>query len=1001
MTGQMGSQGIEERPRKPRALASIIVAGLVAATLTALTGAAASAQSSPGVELIGELETGYDNLFEPKLVGIDAENRRLYAAIRDAGDGTGYKHLIGEYDLETELPTLLRTSEPVPNGTQFRNFETVVDPDQRRLLALASSPSGDGSTIIHVFDLDSLTLLEDEEMNLSEGSSVPGMVPTGMAYSAERDRIYLAGMLDGNTNTSLGFLIAGTQSPVAVVAAVDGQSGDLIWIQRLDSCDSPMFSYQSGTPVGLSNVRPMLYTFCKNGTTGYQPTGQAGLVRVDIRDESDASGLADFPQEFFPVSGQYDGSVTNSAAARFDPDRERMFIHSLSARTHGAWVFDGQRSSWIGFVAAPDDTNGNAGLDPATGKHYMAGGDTRGDEDTDYHGYGYINVTDGSATPVPQGRLFDAFYLDRQDEPADPLSIESDIVVDPATGRLFMGVGWRDGNTPKASLVAMRDTTPPITPRTPLDLDELTHDLPDEDAHLEFSAHTSGFGAQYVQVGGWENVYTRPAAPNDNIPTPAEEEPNPAQIRYGNRGATMSLMESIGISTVGSFASAISTQPDDNTPSDAETKQNTATNEVDAATEPVGGLPDTDELTDEPEGGDDEEEVDAPGVVTCLDGAGEPVTEKDPEDGGEASPAYAEVRCDLAGLETTGLARFSGGSGGGGLVVSDSSFDGRTYRDSDHGVVSETEAIAEGIFFGEAEVGGFGIDRVTSTATVRAKGLDGEAHVLWVREVEGARTFNPDGTANEPKSCTTTVETGKKVKEEGDCESLQKDLNELMPNRFEVKFPMPEIEATPGGAFASVQENETDYLSGKATNNDHRRMVPGMEITVFADGAQRGRLWTQLAAVKADATFIRSPKHDGFDGGSGGGGSVASGGESGSFDEPPNEEPAPTPEQSGAGPVAPQPDDAPAPPAGPDIAGDPVSHVEQFVGAFGWLPALRSAGDAALTGALYVLFLLPLAEVVRRRRLLDVLNDAPAGDAKRSPSKSSVPASMSPVGSTS
>lgn len=951
------------------------VALFVALLAAPIASPQASAQSA-GLETLGELPTppcedpddnSLSGTMNINIIDVDTDARRLYTRFRCNGVDQ-----FAVYDISTEIPTIVQVGPPIQTDIRTWTSYTVrVAPDLGRIFVLGLGGAGD-VIVIEVLDLQTLEVVDTWRMTEEK---TRGFLPLGLDYDQDRDRIYLVGTFEASlvAHSILKEFGNGGAVPNAAIAAVDAGSGDLIWINPLQGCDAPLRSNSHGSLVALSEARPMLYAFCAAGATGFQPAGQGGIVRLDVSEQDDATGVVDFPSDFFPVSGDY---TSGAGVAALDRKGERFVAHSLADRTHGAWVFDGRRSSWIGFVAAPDNTNAYYGLDPSSGKHYMGGGDTGG-------GTGYINITDARATPVPQGRLFSHIHSSSPwaQEVEGSLAIVGNMVVDPSTGRLF--VAYQQG--PARGVLVLHDSTPPITPRTPLDLDELTHDLPDDDkARLEFSANTSGFGAQYVQVGGWENVYTRPTLPF--LGPIASTEDNPANIRYGNRGATMSLVEETGIASSGSSATAIATQPDDNTPADAETKQN-------EATDPVGGLP----SSGDEEEGEDVEETD---YATCLDGVGEAVTN---EQGSQEQPAHAVVVCDLAHLETTAHARFSGGSGGGGLIVSDSSFDGRTYREPDRGAVTETEAIAEGIFFGEADVGGFGIDRVTSTATTYANGLDGTSHVKWVRTVEGMRTFAADGTSSEPESCTTIVESGKDVVEEGECESLQEDLNGLIPSRFEVRFPLPEVVATPGGAFASVQETETDFLGGQATYNDERRVVPGMEMTVFADGSQRGRLWVQLAAVKGDATFIRSPlsQFQPFSAAGPAGDAGPSPTDGQPADESTGSDQSTSEESTDVAlPAAPPP---PSDDGGEDLAGpnvfEPISHQERLVGAFGWVPALRSLGDAALTGALYLVFLLPVAEIVRRRRLLDVLTDGGPAD-QSSLSAPRVPArvSGSPVG---
>jgi hypothetical protein len=962
-----------------RTSASVAVLGVIVALLSPAHATSAVAQTAPGLEALGELDTGDVVLssVSVKMLAVDASARRLYVAIKAKGE----QFRIAEYDLRPEIPSLVRMTEPFLNPALRASESTVaVDTGRNRLILLTEVGTANIPTVVMV-DLDTLTETTDDSFEVAQ--KVPGFRPLGLTYSSENDRIYLVGKWEANSNAASMFKLTGTTSPTSGIVALDGASGSLVWANALRQCEDPLNSASGGAMIGLSRRNPVLYTFCSGRRDASQLTGQSGLLRLDITNEAGVQGPADFPAEFFPVSGSYDGGISVTGVAGFDAGTERVIVQSLSSQTHGAWVFDGLRSSWLGFVAAPDNNADLLGIDRATGKHYMAGGDSQrsapGDE---FGGLGYLNVTDASTTPVPQGQLFDRIMMPSGHE-SGRLVPESHILVDSHTGRLFFGAAADTATAEDTKPVyrflipVLRDTTPPITPPGPLDLDALTQELSDDEARLEFAANTSGFGAQYITVGGWENVYTRARVPLFAFPITDFTGDNPANIRYGNRGASMSFVDRLGIASSGSVATAIATQPDENTPADTENKTRDVT---------------------EPLPGDGDGSVEETARVTCLDGIGESITS---EEGSEEEPAHTVVTCDLENFETTAHTRFSGGSGGGGVAVSNSLFDGRTYRDPELGTVVEATAMAEGISFGEVDLGGMSIDRVTSTVTTVANGLEGSTHVRWVRTVEGAQTYDANGTAGDEASCTTTVESGKEVTEEGDCELLQEKLNDLMPTRFEVKFPLPEIEATPKGAFASVQESESDFLSGKATNNDQSRAVPGMEMTVFADGPQRGRLWVQLAAVQADATFIRSPIQS-FEPFGGSTGSADSADDAGTTDTQATggqttdggQTTSGVPSYSGDSSVPPAIADGPpvvADVAGvstdrPEVATDEIlgvvvaSHEQRVVGAFGWLPALRSLGDALLTGALYLLFLLPIAEIVRRRRLLGVLTDVGPGD---------------------
>lgn len=913
-------------------------------------GTAAVAQANDGLEVLGLLPLGEfaEDLFAPKVIGIDHEHRRLYAAISPASQPPR----IAEFDLAVgDIPALIRVSEPfLPTTTNTSPAAVTIDSKSRRAVFLTKPTAGQGAQSLIFVDLKTLT--NSATWNLTE--KAPGFVPRGVTYNPERDRFYLVGVFDADANVSLAYNILGTNSPTAAVIALDGQTGSLVWVDPLSGCDTPLLSQQSGSVIGLSEQRPVLYTFCSSGVTLYQPTGQGGLVRLDLTDENQATGLADFPMQFFPVSGDYSGNASKSGATGFDPVRERFFAQSLSSRTHGAWVFDGLRSSWVGFIASPDDWNVFVGIDESTGKHYMAGGDVL---DTATGTRAYINVTSGGATPVPQGQVFDPLLLELPSGEEKALAPWSDLVIDPLTNRVFLGARWDNPDKPPKfegeivipydyGLVALRDNTQALSALTALDLDALTNDLGDAEAHLEYSSNTSGFGAQYAAVGGWENVYSRATIP---FFTNVEAIPaNPANLQYGTRGATVAKVDSIGIAPAGSSASAIPSQPDDSSQKDAAGQVQQVSS--------------------------DEEETLKFSPATCLDGIGEKTTAAE---GGPEQPTYAVVTCDLEKLETVAHTHFSDQTGAGGVGVSSASFDGRTYRDPKRGVVSETTAVAEGIVFGDVEVGGVVIDRVTTTATTSAKGLDGTSYARWERVVEGARTIDALGFVSEPRSCRTVIESGKDPVHEGDCAGIERQANEAVKNRFRVRFPLPELIASPGGAFASVQETETDYLNGLATNDDVLRAIAGLEVTVFNDGPEKGRLIVQMAAIRSDSTFIRSPKP------------VFT-----PFEAPtepsgaPTLEPAapadsPQPGVSGVVPIAgggqPPADDAP-----PMVA---ISHEERLVGAFGWLPSVRSLSEGLLVGALYLLFALPMAEAMRRRRLLHVLID----DTSSSPSNQRIP----------
>jgi hypothetical protein len=224
------------------------------------------------------------------------------------------------------------------------------------------------------------------------------------------------------------------------------------------------------------------------------------------------------------------------------------------------------------------------------------------------------------------------------------------------------------------------------------------------------------------------------------------------------------------------------------------------------------------------------------------------------------------------------------------------------------------------------------------------------------------------GIASEPRSCTTIIEVGPTPEESDDCQQLGEELDLLTGANTTVDFPMPTIVATPLGAFATVAKSDADRHEATALNNDPSHSVPGMVTTTRHDGAEKSRTVVQHAAAHAFSIYTRSPLF---------------------APTPMVNIPGPT-EEPPSEPVLDEQDAALPPPpvaiAGPQAGTDPAAappivlanHTERLVAAFGWVARIRNLADGALAGGLYLLFLLPVVETVRRRRLLGVLHSTQA-----------------------
>ena len=791
-------------------LATLVGVVLITVSLLTMPTAESSAAAAPGIE-VSDLPGPFEAIDDLYIGAADAESRRLYVFAKNA---LTQQFSAVEYDLSTAVPKQLRVSPPgITKAGILSPYRVIIDRSRQRMLIINTRDSGNTSKI-DVIDLKTLTL----EQSWDVSRIAPGFLTTGFTYDKRTDRLYLAGDFTATTNTGSVNRTAGAKplTQGSAVVALEAKDGSFLWASPMPQCDSVLDSSTAGALIAKSQYRPALYVFCIGGTTGYQPSGQNGLVRMDIAAEETARGVASFPNEFFPISGNYVESANKTGIAAFDPGSERFFAQSLASRTPGTWVFDGLRDSWVGFVAAPDNDNLYYGLNIRNGRHYMGGRPEAGGGQIP----GYVNVTDGRSTPLAQGTLFEDIYIRGQ------------IIADPQTNRLFapsmVPIGEKDGLPQyRLGVMMLRDNTEPIRPLDALDLDQLTKDLPDDKALLQFSAGASGFGARYVAIGGWESAWSRIITPLfPNIPNPAGE--NPADLAYGDRGTTFAAVPAVDIRPAGASATAAGGALDQATQSD----RKDAESQTGAPTAPVTSLSDG---------------------LTCLDGGQKRVEHQR----GNGDPERVHVTCDLRKLSAQGTASFSDEINGGSQSLGSSSFTSRTFRDPKRGVVTETTAVARGISLrNPGGAGAISIDRVTAVATTVANGRPGTTKATWERTVEGV-VISDGGAEQKPSSCTTTFTAGAKEQSEGDCARLQRALNGVS-SRLKVRFPSPTVTATPRGAFARIEERDSDYLNSLTTNNDQSRAVPAMEAVIYNDGPEKGRLLVQMAAIDANSIFTRS-----------------------------------------------------------------------------------------------------------------------------------------------
>ena len=361
-------------------------------------------------------------------------------------------------------------------------------------------------------------------------------------------------------------------------------------------------------------------------------------------------------------------------------------------------------------------------------------------------------------------------------------------------------------------ILVLRDETPGGDRLRAPDYDALTSDVDETaDTVTNFSGGANGYGARAVLVGGYSGAL--------NV---AGDVGSAAGVRGGDRGLTMARVPSLDLRPIGASATAQSFVPDGNTEAELE----------------------------------EEAEQEWPWTpASCLDGSGEAV-----EAVGEGSNGEAIVRCDLA-KNTVTARTTSDGLSGDGFRIGRSTFAAESHRDAKLGVVTTTTATAEGIELSPPGGGTVTIAEVTAIATTSAHGRPGTAKAKWERTLSGVVVRDADGEVTQRTGeCTTTAA-------EDQCASLQKQINDALGSRMRVDLFEPEVVRTPKGAFAGVQQTDSQFFHARTVNGQGTsftgeggsRAAPALQLTVFNDSVERSRLLLQLAAIQTNSIYTIAP----------------------------------------------------------------------------------------------------------------------------------------------
>jgi hypothetical protein len=476
-------------------------------------------------------------------------------------------------------------------------------------------------------------------------------------------------------------------------------------------------------------------------------------------------------------------------------------------------VFDGARSAYVGFIAAPKSeafaTVRGVGLNPANGHYYALGVDGVTP---------FLLVSSGGATPVPQGVVYDG------------LDGISPITADPSTNRIFYS---KFKGTDTIWEVA-EDNSPNVIESLDLDLDQLTNDIEEsEENPPSYASGVQGFGLRVTSVGGFGGVFSSGLGLDRGF----------AQLRQGDRRLTFATIGNADLRNSSASAVAQAVVPDENTTAERGGIQQEP-GQFDKAFRALYGNDPPVHLGDA--AAPVVERLEWPwNPAVCLDGGGEAATKTESQSGGQAS-----VTCNLDQTSVVTTAS-SGPFSGAGISVATSEIRSSAARDPKLGSVSTTIAEAHGIRIPTPDGGTLSISRVATSVQTAARGRPGttSSNTMWERRLEGIAVRDRSGNVTEYRACKDTDKSN-------ECDPVIDALNEQLGFKMNLKLPRPEITTTPKGAFAQVWKSDVDFYNALTLQNDASRASPALELIVFGDYAEKSRLVIQFAGIESNSSYL-------------------------------------------------------------------------------------------------------------------------------------------------
>jgi hypothetical protein len=756
---------------------------------------------------------------------------------------------------------------------------------------------------------------------------LPGFFAGGMTYSAEDDRIYLVGEMSESmyVTTSTYTFNNKVAGGVGAVAAIDPDDGALLWVRPVPECRFPLYTLFTGSLIARSS--PALPT----PSLFFPCSPGSTLLGTNLPYQPGVAALSISP-----------------AATQVDAERFDVRFYPISGN-----FFNGADTGIAGYDYGSDrlflqslstKTPGawvlDAHLDTWVGaitaptpRDAWLGINQKtghyymgGRSGGDDQSASFLLVAEGR-TPRPQNGI---------NAGPEHAPIRS-IVTDPETDRLFV---WPYNTRP---ITVLKDRTPVARPPSALDYDAQTDDIADTpDAFVAFTGDAGGFGSRVTAIGDTASLNG----------TAGRDEATPT----ATRSVTFARGPSTNVQPAGAASAAQAATLD------------TTTDQA---------LRDNPQLPRWPYA-----------TKTCLDGGDGVKTE--PE---QTATSYASVTCRLATFEAASEARHAGGTAPG-ITVGNANYRSTVNRTVKDGMVTVAESSSAGIRIDLPGAATLEIAKASAKAVTTAHGRKGTATATWERAIEGV--VAKDGTGKvvfEAPGCNTKlVHNGKEVVQSGStegCDQLAEGVRKALQVNVRLRFPLPSVEATAKGAFASVGQSVADHAGETTVNNQGniyagdsatRRTVPAIQIDVYHDSIERSRDIVQLAGVEATSVFTVNRSLD--DDPCATGGCIAGG----SDEFAPSDFAADAPGTGGFG-------------SSVDTTGDlgrePIDGGEVAPGSsavligggrvlpsggavtrelVGFLLTRRSLGQGSLMAAFLLVAGMALGTVVRRRRLLDLLS---------------------------